>query len=213
MLMLIPEKDLLKKTGEVDYYDWNYKFPIKYISRYRFKKLIRLLGSKHYPAMLEIGTGSGIFIPELAKHCTRLFATDIHFDLDNIHRLCNHYQITNCELSTQSIEATNFPDDYFDVIIGVSVLEFVPDLAKAFMEIKRILKPDGIFLTICPMHSKFLDSILGFYTRKKPEEEFGSTRKEVGKSLESNFKVLEKGYMLPLIGRWFPVYTHYKLGK
>jgi ubiquinone/menaquinone biosynthesis C-methylase UbiE len=114
-------------------------------------------------------------------------------------------------LSTQNIEQTNFPDASFDAIVAVSVLEFVSDIQKALNEIKRILKNDGIFITICPMESKFLDFVLSFYTSKKPDEEFGSSRKNVSKLLESNFTVVKKGYMTPLIGKVFPVYTFYKL--
>jgi len=93
------------------------------------------------------------------------------------------------------------------------VLEFVPDIQKAVSEIKRILKKDGIFITICPMESRILDFFLSFYTRKTPKEEFGNSRQKVSKILEQNFIIVKKGYMTPLIGKFFPVYTHYKLKK
>lgn len=211
MNLLLPEKHLLNRTGEVDYFYWNYKFPIGLIQRYRFKKIVKLLGRQIYPKLLEIGTGSGIFLPELSKHCKTLYASDIHDEFDQIHELCKHYEIKDYNLSTQSIEKTNYNKNSFDVIIAVSVLEFVKDLPSAIEEIKRILKSDGIFITICPMESGILDFLLSFYSKKKPEDEFGESRKVVTKSLEENFKVLKKGYMVPLLGKLFPVYTHYKL--
>jgi ubiquinone/menaquinone biosynthesis C-methylase UbiE len=213
MNILLPDKNLLNKTGEVDYYDWNYKFPIKYIQRYRFKRIIRLLGKKQFPVLLEAGTGSGILLPELAKHCEKLFACDIHSNFENIHHLLKSYQIANYDVSTQSIENTTYPDNSFDAIIAVSVLEFVNDLPKAIAEIKRIMKEDGIFITICPMKSGVLDYFLSMYSKKKPDEEFGESRRFVGKSLEENFTVIKKGFMIPVIGKFFPVYTHYKLKK
>jgi len=213
MRLTLPDKTLLNKTGSVDYYDWNYKFPIKYIQLYRFKKILRLMGTKRYPVLLEAGTGSGIFLPELSKHCDQLYACDIHSNFDNIRLLCEHYGIKNFNVSTQSIERTNYPDSFFDAVIAVSVLEFVPDIQKAVDEIKRILKKDGEFITICPMESKILDFFLSLYSTKKPEEEFGNARQMVSKTLEQNFIVVKKGYMVPLIGRLFPVYTHYKLKK
>jgi ubiquinone/menaquinone biosynthesis C-methylase UbiE len=213
MKLFLPDKKLLKKTGEVDYYDWYYKFPIKYILRYRFKKIVQLLGKKKYPVLLEAGTGSGIFLPELSKHCEHLYACDIHHDFDNIAVMCETYGIKDYNLSTQSIDDTNFPNESFDAVVALSMLEFVPDIQKALSEIKRILKKDGVFITICPMESVILDFFLSLYTRKPSKEEFGDARKKVSELLERNFKIIEKGFMVPLIGRFFPVYTHYKLKK
>ncbi len=209
--LLLPDKKLLQKTGDVDYFDWNYKFPIKYIQKYRFNRIIELLGNQKYNSLLEAGTGSGIFLPELSKHSDRLYACDIHHDFDNISKLCETYKITNYNLSTQSIDNTSFPDDFFDAVVAVSVLEFVPDIQKAVTEIKRILKKEGIFITICPMESKTLDFFLNFYTRKPPKEESGDARQKVSKILEQNFTIVKKGYMIPIVGKFFPVYTHYKL--
>ena len=213
MKIIIPEKSMLSRTNAVDYFYWNYKFPIKFIQLYRFKTLTRLLGNVIYPRLLEIGTGSGIFLPELARHCDSLYASDIHPYFENIDHLLNYYNVRNYELKSQSIEKTDYPDNFFDAIVGVSVLEFVDNLDAALTEIKRILNKDGVFLTICPMESKFLDSILSLYSKKKPREEFGESRHYVAKALEHDFIVVQKGYMIPIIGKLFPVYTHYKLKK
>src|SRR6185312_534209 len=211
MKLTIPDKSFLKRTGDVDYYDWNYKFPIKYIQLYRFKKIVQLLGREKYPVLLETGTGSGIFLPELSKHCNQLYACDIHHDFDNIAKLCETYKIQNYNLSTQSIDDTNFPDASFDAVVAVSVLEFVPDIQNAIDEIKRILKKDGVFITICPMESSILDFFLSLYTRKPPKEESGDSRKKVSKILEQRFIVIKRGYMTKT--KKFPIYTYLKLKK
>jgi ubiquinone/menaquinone biosynthesis C-methylase UbiE len=209
--IFIPERSMLHHTNDVDYFHWNYIFPIKYIQLYRFKTVARLLGNQVYPKLLEVGTGSGIFLPELARHCENLYACDIHPYIDNIELLLNRYNILNHEIKSQSIQKTDYPDNYFDAIIAVSVLEFLGDLQAALIEIRRILKKDGVFITICPMKSKFLDSILSLYSKKKPKEEFGDSRFFVVKGLEQNFTIIEKGYMLPIIGKLFPVHTHFIL--
>jgi len=211
--MIYPDPNLLTKTGDVDYYDWNYRFPIKYVQRYRFRRILELLGNSRYSCLLEAGTGSGIFLPELSRHCDKLFALDKHSHSSAINKLLNHYKVTNCEFKSQSIDNTEYPDNFFDAIVAVSVLEFVDDLDAALAEIKRILKNNGFFITICPMNSKLLDAIVSLYTRKKPREEFGESRIYVGKALEKNFSVIQKGYLLPVFGNFFPIYTHFKLQK
>lgn len=213
MKIILPEKSLLNRTNELDYYYWNYKFPIKYIQLYRFNTTASLLGKGIFPRLLEVGTGSGIFLPELSRHCEKLYALDIHHHFENIDNLLRKHNISNYELKSQSIEKTEYPDDYFDAIVAVSVLEFVSDLQAAINEIKRIVKKNGVFITICPMNSKILDSILSLYSKKKPKEEFGESRIVVAKALEQNFNIVNKGYMLPIIGKHFPIYTHYILSK
>lgn len=211
MRILLPDKTLLQKTGSIDYFDWNYKFPISLVQQYRFKKIISLLNDTKYNTLLEIGTGSGIFLPELAKHCDSIYACDIHNNFDHISKLCDYYGIQDYNLATQNIEKTDYGSNFFDIIIGVSVLEFVNDLPSAIKEIKRILKKDGIFITICPMENKFLDLILSAYSSKTPKDEFGESRQLVAKSLERSFEVVKRGYMNPVFGKYFPIYTYYKL--
>jgi ubiquinone/menaquinone biosynthesis C-methylase UbiE len=207
----IPDKALLTNTGEVDYYNLYYKFPVSMVFRYRLKKIVDLLGSRKYPVLLEAGTGSGIFLPELSKHCERLYACDIHDKIEHLKKLCDHYNISNCNLSVQNIENTDYESNYFDVVVIMSVLEFVSSPETAVKEIKRILKYNGILLTLCPMENHILDYLLSFYTRKNPCDEFVNSRRRVSRILEENFQILDKGYMFPVFGSLFPVYTWYKL--
>ncbi len=209
--LFLPDKNLLKTTSDLDYYHWSYKFPLKYLMKYRYHKILELLGDKKYHSILEAGTGSGIFLPELSKHCEHLYACDIHENFENIADMCNKCGVKDIDLSTQSIDNTNFPDQSFDAVVALSLLEFVPDIQKALTEIKRILKKDGVFITIIPMESNLLDFFLSFYLRKSPKEEFADSRQKVSKTLEKNFTISKKGYLMPFLGKIFPVYTHYKL--
>ena len=211
MKIIIPERSLLKKTADVDYFNWYYTFPIGMVMRYRLKKIIQLLGKGCYSNLLEVGMGSGILLPELSRHCENLYAIDIHGEIDYINTLLDRYSVKNYHISTQNIEHTKFPDNFFDAIVAASVLEFLDDLDAAIREIKRILKKDGLFITICPMESRFLDYLVSLYSLKPAGEEFGESRMYVTTTLEENFTVLVKGYMTPLIGKYYPVYTHYKL--
>lgn len=210
MNLYLPNPKFLEKTSDVDYYHWNYQFPIKYIQRFRFKAILKLMGNNIYGKLLEVGTGSGIFLPELARHCRQLYACDVHDRMHAVRRLCQLTSI-EVELTRCPTEHTGYPDDFFDAIVAVSVLEFVSDLEKSISEIKRILKLNGEFLTICPRQNLLLDFVLGLYTRRTPEEEFGTSRSEVFKALETQFRVIDKNVFPAIAGRVFPVYHYYKL--
>lgn len=208
--MYLPNQKFLRKTGDVDYYHWNYLFPIKYIQRFRFQAILRLLGNTIYDRLLEVGTGSGIFLPELSKHCRDLYAIDIHDKMKAVEELCKLTDI-KANLMSGSIENTNYPNDFFNAIVAVSVLEFVDDLNSSIQELKRILKPRGFFVTICPQQSRLLDFFLGLYSRKNPSEEFRESRTRVVPKLEADFNVIKKRVFPPLLGRIIPVYYYYKL--
>ncbi len=210
--MIFPDPTLLKQTNSLDYFHWNYQFPIKYIQRFRFQAILKMLGRKPVDSILEVGTGSGIFLPELSRHCRELHACDVHNNMSAVEQMCR-LTGTKATLRTCPLENTGYPDAAFDIVIAVSVLEFVEDLDQSLREVQRILKPGGNFLTICPHKNEAIDYVLSFYSRKKPDEEFGDARSKVCPTLEKNFNVIEKRVFPGIIGRVLPVYNYYKLGK
>ena len=50
----------------------------------------------------------------------------------------------------EDVLKTSFPSDHFDFVLSSDVLEHVPKPEDAFIEIKRILKPAGIFIFTVP---------------------------------------------------------------
>jgi tRNA G46 methylase TrmB len=73
-LSLLPPSALLR-TGPVDHADWNYRPLIGTVQRIRFRLVCRLLGNGRFDRLLEIGYGSGVFMPELAKRFTAWIRT------------------------------------------------------------------------------------------------------------------------------------------
>lgn len=62
----------------MDHADWNYKPLLGWIQRQRFQLAKTLLPSEIVPRLLEIGYGSGVFMPELSQRCQELHGVDIH---------------------------------------------------------------------------------------------------------------------------------------
>jgi SAM-dependent methyltransferase len=52
-----------------------------------------------------------------------------------------------------------YPDEYFNRILAIHVLEHLPDLPAALVEIKRIMRPDGLFSVLIPCDPGFAYSI------------------------------------------------------
>jgi ubiquinone/menaquinone biosynthesis C-methylase UbiE len=210
--LTLPDKRNLRRTGDVDYYHWNYLFPIKYIQLYRFRVILDLLGDAPVGRLLEAGTGSGIFLPELSRHCRELHACDVHAHMDDVAEMAGKEGV-NVRLKKVSLQETGYPDAYFDAVIAVSVLEFVEDLEAAVTEIRRIMKPEGVFLTICPQQHRFSDAVVNFYSRKTTAEEFVQSRARVAPLLEERFRVLDKRVFPALGGGRLALYHTYKLGR
>src|SRR5256885_8746113 len=82
-LHLLPA-EVLVKTGPVDHADWNYRPLLGAIQRSRFRLLLDLLDAERFGRLLEIGYGSGVFLPELARHSRELYGIDIHEKSDHV---------------------------------------------------------------------------------------------------------------------------------
>src|SRR5687768_6345218 len=71
-------KDQLLITGERDKARWNYVFGLSVLQRARFRLITRLIDHLRCEDILEIGYGSGIFLPELHRRSRRLYGVDVH---------------------------------------------------------------------------------------------------------------------------------------
>ena len=70
--------DALIRTGEVDHADWNYKSLLGWIQRLRFRCVVAMLEDRRFDRLLEVGYGSGVFMPTLKNYCRVLHGIDTH---------------------------------------------------------------------------------------------------------------------------------------
>lgn len=135
---LLPEQELLT-TSTVDHAQWNYRPILGRIQRLRFNLMLSMLQGPRASRLLEIGYGSGVFLPELAKHADHLYGIDPHNYADDVSKvLARHGVLANLV----SGSATNMPyeDNFFQTVVAVSALEFIDDLPAVCREVKRILR-------------------------------------------------------------------------
>ncbi|MEQ9481859.1 class I SAM-dependent methyltransferase [Coleofasciculus sp. F4-SAH-05] len=98
---------------------------------------------------LEVGPGSGIYLPILAERFEEVIASDVeevylkHASLlQNIH--------PNLNLVTDDITNSKLPEASFDLILCTEVIEHIADSVSAIAGMHRLLKPGGILVLSTP---------------------------------------------------------------
>ena len=208
MKLLRPE--LLITTGELDHAEWNYRPFLGWIQRLRFKAVKSLLSEVQYHRMLEVGYGSGIFMPELIRYCEELYGIDIHRKVDEVQKALEQVGV-NAKLYSLSIESTSFPSNYFDCVVAISALEFVHNIDAACQEIRRILTTDGFLIVITPSYSKILDLGLKILTGKSAILDYAGRREFLLPKLLEKFSITQSLKVPSVIGRIVPLYNGLKL--
>lgn len=108
--------------------------------------------------ILEFGCGDGFQIPYL-KQIGNVFASDIYKSNDI-------KKIDEVEYFQCSITDTPFQDKKFHIIFSNHVIEHIEDLKSAFLEMKRIGKPNCIYAFSVPTDIWLILSIPGQYYNK-----------------------------------------------
>jgi SAM-dependent methyltransferase len=126
-------------------------------------KLVKALGrgpTAPFGDALEIGAGTGYFGLNLLQLglIERATATDISQGmLDALADSARGLGLSVDRVRTEA-EQLPFPDESFDLVFGHAVLHHIPDLARAFSEFRRVLRPGGV-IAFCGEPSRYGDRI------------------------------------------------------
>lgn len=176
-LYLLPREALIR-TGPVDHAAWNYRPILGRIQRWRFHIILRLLPPQEVGRLLEVGYGSGIFLPELSRHTRQLYGLDIH-DAAPLVENCLARLGVRASLVRGSAESMPYPDHFFDLVVAVSSLEFIEHPELAAREIRRVLKTDGRLIAVTPAYSRLADLGLRVLTGKSARREYERRRERL----------------------------------
>jgi len=209
-LALLPPSALIR-TGPVDHADWNYRPLIGSVQRVRFQLIRRLLGSARFDRLLEIGYGSGVFMPELAKRAGELYGIDPHPMPRQVEDVLRKHGV-HATLATASAEALPYADGYFDCAVSVSAIEYVDDIDRACMELTRVLRPGGIVVVATPGASPLWDLALRISTGENPQQ-YADRRQRLLPALKRHFDVQDEIAVPPFGGRLMRLYTGVRLAR
>ena len=117
----------------------------------QYKAVLNNINLENNDILLDIGFGNGYLINKLFKRNNniKIYGIDISNDMvNNVSQKYKQYIDNNClKLLLENInDETTFENDMFNKIYTVNTIYFWNDLKKCFSEIKRILKPNGIFI-------------------------------------------------------------------
>lgn len=114
---------------------------------------VSLWGLKHLDIqsddiILDIGCGGGININRMAGKAKKVYGVDYSIESVNLSREVNREYINQgkVEVLEGNVQSLPFDDDSFDIVTAFETIYFWPDIEKCFGEVKRVLKPGGIFL-------------------------------------------------------------------
>ncbi len=131
----------------------NYKllFPT-YRNRYIFvrKQLEQLAAEGRRPLRaLNLGTGEGDYDPMISRYCASLIACDINEQDVAFARQLNaaHPEIT---YQVENALALGFPENHFDLVTSMEVIEHVGQPEQMMAEVARVLQPGGSALITFP---------------------------------------------------------------
>lgn len=103
-----------------------------------------------------------------------------------------------------SAEELPFEDNFFDTVLCTNVLEHVANAGKAFSEIGRVLKEDGVLIVAVP----FL-----YPVHEAPYDYYRYTKYGLEHQLKKNGFIIECNIPWGGVGMFLCVYFHLVLGK
>jgi len=186
---LLPASAVIR-TGGTQHADWNDRRFVGWVLRRRHELARSLLPSR-CGRLLEVGYGSGLLMPELARHCDELYGIDLHDKSREVRALLAQFGVT-AALDRGTAAAMPYPDRFFDCVVAESVLAHIDELERACGEMRRVLQPDGTLVALVPGASWLLDTGLRVVTGASPNADFGDRRRAIVPELLRHFDVLEQ---------------------
>lgn len=112
-------------------------------------------GMKHLPLapdanVLDCGCGGGANIHALLKKCPQGVVKGIDYSPVSVEkarrRNAEAIRDNRCAVWQGSVDSIIFASDWFDAVTAFETVYFWQDLPKCFREVRRVLKPGGVFL-------------------------------------------------------------------
>lgn len=102
--------------------------------------------------VLDLGCGAGDLTSQLKRRLkkNKIYGVDLSSSAIGIAN--NNYK--NIKFSVSKAEKLPFKDNFFDGVMSYQVIEHLGNPSEIFKEVKRVLKPDGLFFLAVPVEGE-----------------------------------------------------------
>ena len=147
----LPPPGTLSPNNAVDPLRFYYRPLVGRLFTARIDVGLRLLPGR-FARLLEVGYGSGLLLPTLATIADALYGVDLEPEPPALRPQLQRIGVQVEALAQADVGALPFRDAYFDGAVAFSILEHLkaPALARALVELGRVLQPGGSLLVGCP---------------------------------------------------------------
>lgn len=116
----------------------------------------RLANERDRSSTLEVGPGSGIYLPLLCELFEHVTASDIEPEyLDHVAGVAA--ERSNLELVIDDIASSTLEPESFDLVLCSEVIEHVPEPARVLAGLRRVLRPGGTLVLTTPQARSTLE--------------------------------------------------------
>jgi ubiquinone/menaquinone biosynthesis C-methylase UbiE len=158
--------------------------------------------------VLEAGFGTGLAFLNLCDMYAEIHGVDLTADVVEVSSVYTELGVRTF-LKQGDLLALPYEDGYFDTVLLVSILEHLKphDLATAFSEIHRVLKPGGQMVYGTPVERPFMVFMFGLLGHSIRREHF-STEKEIAASAGRTFsmkRIIRMKSRPPILGAVYEI--------
>jgi ubiquinone/menaquinone biosynthesis C-methylase UbiE len=139
----------LPQSGPTDPIGFYRRPLVGWLYRERINLGLRLLPARRFDSLLEIGYGAGAVLLTLGQSVNQLHGIDLDADPDEVRPRLAARGLT-ADLRKASVYELPFEDGSFDLAVSFSVFEHLHEYERALREVKRVLRPNGLFLLGMP---------------------------------------------------------------